>query len=113
MVFKEMRERNPLISKEEIEKETDKWVANPLTIPPHTTGGAVDLTIVDAQGNELPMGYVLNSVSEKSITKCEGLSTEEKKNRLLLIKLMSDVGFTNYPLEWWHWNYGDRMWAHF
>ena len=24
---------------------------------------------------------------------------------------MTTAGFTNYPAEWWHYSYGDRMWA--
>jgi D-alanyl-D-alanine dipeptidase len=24
---------------------------------------------------------------------------------------MSRAGFTNYPKEYWHWSYGDVMWA--
>ncbi|MEK6914663.1 MAG: hypothetical protein AABW83_03360 [Nanoarchaeota archaeon] len=26
---------------------------------------------------------------------------------------MTKSGFTNYPGEWWHWSYGDRIWAHY
>lgn len=24
---------------------------------------------------------------------------------------MTSVGFTNYPSEWWHYDYGDLFWA--
>ena len=24
---------------------------------------------------------------------------------------MQDAGFVNYPAEWWHYCYGDKMWA--
>jgi D-alanyl-D-alanine dipeptidase len=24
---------------------------------------------------------------------------------------MTEAGFVNYPLEWWHWSYGDKYWA--
>ncbi len=24
---------------------------------------------------------------------------------------MKKQGFVNYPAEWWHWSYGDKMWA--
>ncbi|MEK6825420.1 MAG: M15 family metallopeptidase [Nanoarchaeota archaeon] len=113
MVFEELKQKNPTFSEEMLKLETDKWVANPSTVPPHSTGGAIDLTIIDVEGNELPMGSSINTISEKSVTDCENLSSEEKKNRSLLITIMSEAGFTNYPLEWWHWNYGDRMWAHF
>ena len=35
----------------------------------------------------------------------------EVNRRELLINIMTKVGFVNYPLEWWHWSYGDRYWA--
>ncbi len=113
LVFEEIKEKNQSMTKEELILETDKWVANPETIPPHTTGAAVDITLVDVAGKELPMGSEINSISEKAHTICNGLTEEEQKNRSLLIDLMKKVGFTNYPLEWWHWSYGDRMWAYY
>jgi D-alanyl-D-alanine dipeptidase len=24
---------------------------------------------------------------------------------------MTDAGFANYPNEWWHFSWGDQMWA--
>lgn len=24
---------------------------------------------------------------------------------------MTEEGFVNYPAEWWHFSYGDKMWA--
>lgn len=31
---------------------------------------------------------------------------------LILSGALRDVGFINYPGEYWHWSYGDRYWAH-
>lgn len=33
-------------------------------------------------------------------------------NRRLLYTVMVEAGFTNYPLEWWHYDYGDQFWGH-
>lgn len=33
------------------------------------------------------------------------------KNRLILLRAMQRAGFVNYPTEWWHFSYGDKMWA--
>ena len=33
------------------------------------------------------------------------------KNRQLLVDVMTSVGFSNYPGEWWHYSYGESAWA--
>lgn len=110
-------------------------------IPPvHTTGGAVDLTILDPEGNELDMGTGFDAFTEKTRTdyfesarealpkaspceRTEGDNASEKKdegywakvrdNRRLLYHVMIQAGFTNLPSEWWHYDYGDRFWAYY
>jgi D-alanyl-D-alanine dipeptidase len=32
-------------------------------------------------------------------------------NRRLLFQAMTRAGFTNYPGEWWHFDYGNQRWA--
>jgi D-alanyl-D-alanine dipeptidase len=32
-------------------------------------------------------------------------------NRRLLHNTMTDAGFVNLPSEWWHFDYGDQLWA--
>lgn len=32
-------------------------------------------------------------------------------NRRLLYNVMIDNDFTNYPNEWWHFDYGNQFWA--
>ena len=29
----------------------------------------------------------------------------------MLYNVMTAAGFTNLPSEWWHYDYGDNMWA--
>ena len=111
-VFNELHEKNPAWSEEQVSAETDKWVANPSTVPPHSTGGAVDVTLAYGD-DEVDMGTEKNSISPQAATFSKGILNGAKKNRKILIKIMKSVGFTNYPLEWWHWSYGDRMWAHY
>jgi len=104
-------------NKEKIYQEVSKFVAPPDIIPPHTTGGAVDLTLATNKGKELDMGNRVNASPETSKKACftfaKNISDEAKKNRQLLINAMSKAGFVNYPTEWWHWSYGDRYWAYF
>ena len=88
---------------------------NPEMPPAHTTGGAVDLTLIDEQGNEFDMGTEFDDFSEKAETdyfeKQEFDGTDVQKNRRILKKAMEDAGFTNLPSEWWHYDYGDENWA--
>lgn len=39
------------------------------------------------------------------------LSPIISERRRLLCKVMNKEGFANYPGEWWHFSYGDQLWA--
>lgn len=101
----------------EIEKIVSGFVSvpseNKLTPPVHTTGGAVDVTIVDKNGDELDMGTVFDAFEESANTYFfeESKYEQIKTNRRLLYNTMISVGFTNLPSEWWHYDYGDAFWA--
>ena len=100
------------LSKEKLNKLCQRFVA-PVTegvIPPHCTGGAVDLTLV-RQGKQLDMGTLWGEMSSRSRTQSREITKKARLNRNLLIKAMKTEGFCNYPFEWWHWSYGDRYWA--
>ena len=83
-----------------------------LSPPPHSTGGALDLTIVDKNGIELDMGTKIDELIDASASDYyEHSQTLYQKNRELLVEVMSDAGFTQLPTEWWHFSYGDQIWA--
>ena len=90
---------------------------NPDYPPAHTTGGAVDLTLIDKYGNELDMGTDFDDFSEKAATdyfeKEEYNGSIIQKNRRILNQAMTKAGFTNLPSEWWHYDCGNRNWADF
>ena len=92
-----------------------RYVAPPDIEPPHSTGGAIDVTLVGDDGRELDLGTAVNASPEESggacFTNAGGLGAVAQANRTILAKLMSDRGFVNYGTEWWHWSYGDRYWA--
>ncbi len=96
-----------------IRKFVSEPVADRIAPPVHTTGGAIDITIVDAEGNELDMGTGFDAFSDRTNTAFYENTTEEeiKNNRRLLYNVMVSAGFTNLPSEWWHYDYGDRFWA--
>lgn len=81
----------------------------------HNYGLAVDITLADSLGNELPMGTPVDHLgSEANIDKEELLvargviTSEERANRLLLRDIMRRAGFTPLRSEWWHFNLTSR-----
>jgi len=97
-----------------IKEESIKFVApvEPGILPPHSTGGAVDLTL-EKDTQKLDMGSPWGELSERSRTHSSKISEAGRKNRIFLAELMHDAGFVNYPLEWWHWSIGDRTYAYY
>lgn len=83
-------------------------------VPPHTTGAAVDLTLT-WRGEPLALGTDYDSFSERA----HPAALEELRDGDILARdlrrLLSDAllkqEFAPYPLEWWHWSYGDQWWA--
>jgi len=94
---------------------------NPATWPLHITGGAIDLTLVDkATGKELLMEPQNSGYGNISHTHHAELMLEETpsaewteiaKNRRILYYAMLHAGFTNYPHEWWHYDFGTPMYG--
>lgn len=89
---------------------------------PHSSGGAVDLSIIDSSENYLNMGTAFDEFNIKANTRYYEQLLEEGKvlseddlvvlnNRRLLFHIMTTVGFTNYPEEWWHYDYGNQFWG--
>lgn len=77
----------------------------------HNYGLAVDITIVDDSGNELPMGTPVDHLGpEANIDREERMvadgfiSETERQNRLLLRRVMTSAGFKPLRTEWWHFN---------
>lgn len=107
----EMKQQHPSWSKKKLWEEATLYVADPSLTPPHSTGGTLDVTIIDGAGEEIDMGNALNTVGEKSNTFAEGLTKNQEENRLLLYNTLEDEGFVNLASEWWHYSYGDQYWA--
>ena len=110
-----LRKRHPDCSEEELLAEVSRFVAPP-SIAPHSTGGALDLTLVYRDtGLELEMGSDFNAEPSKAAgatyTAAVNITPVAKEHREILCNTMQSAGFVNYPSEWWHWSYGDRYWA--
>jgi zinc D-Ala-D-Ala dipeptidase len=87
-------------------KPDERYVANPTTGSDHNRGTAVDLTILDRNGEPLDMGTPFDEFSQKAYHTYLNLSAKVLKNRSLLKKTMASVGFHHIDTEWWHyaWN---------
>ncbi len=86
------------------------------TPPPHSTGAAVDVTLVDDAGQIVNMGSPIDEMSERSHPDYYANSdhSEAQKyhaHRQLLRDVMLKAGFQRNPREWWHFSLGDQMWA--
>lgn len=87
------------------------FVASPTTGSIHAFGMAVDIGLLDGQGNLVDMGLPYDSFAfyagkkgEKQALE-EGLLTETHiKNRELLRKVMAQGGWISLSSEWWHFN---------
>lgn len=118
-----LRRRAPHLDGRELLEEIQKYWAAPSdgaqSPSPHSTGGAVDLTLrFKATGQHLFMGGLFDDATEEAWTDaCErrpvvSMSDEDARaNRRLLYWAMTEAGFANNPTEWWHYSWGDQMWA--
>jgi D-alanyl-D-alanine dipeptidase len=84
------------------------------TPPPHSTGAAIDLTIVDDRQQPLDMGSPIDEMSDRSQPNYfaqAATGQQFHQNRELLRQVMESAGFQRHPGEWWHFSWGDQLWA--
>ena len=81
-----------------------KYVANPTTGSIHNRGGAVDISLVDKDGNEVEMGTSFDFFGIEASHGYKKLSSKVKSSRKLLKNIMLLHGFTAQESEWWHYN---------
>jgi len=82
--------------------------------PPHSTGAAVDLTILDDRQKPLDMGGNIDDLetAAPNIFYNDPAMQTAHNNRILLNDVMQKAGFTRLPFEWWHFSIGDQ-WAEY
>lgn len=129
MFYDEIKHKYPGWDHQAIEKETRKFVAHPtdrghFLIPPHNSGGAIDLAIYRLSNGEMcQFGTEFDASTEFSRTDyfeseyhaSKGFGEQEwetiRTHRRILYHLMVQAGFVNYNEEWWHYDLGDCIWA--
>lgn len=99
---------------EEIEELVSYFIAPP-NKSMHSTGGAVDALIYDLK-NECVMRFGTNdglkiNLNDKCYPYHPYITPEAKRNRKLLIGLFEQEGFVVDLKEYWHFDYGNSIWA--
>jgi D-alanyl-D-alanine dipeptidase len=121
-----LRIQHPQAEDHELDEKTQRYVSLPSSDPahpsPHATGGALDLSLRDETGKNLEMGAGFDIFDDRCHTRYYEVQVEQKgklapqeevwlRNRRILFHALTRVGFTNYPEEWWHFDYGNQFWA--
>jgi D-alanyl-D-alanine dipeptidase len=111
--FEKLKSEHPEWPLAILRREANKFWHPPDTraIPGHCTGGAVDVAILDPDGEPLDMTAPRREGRDTTATYSAYLTEAARANRELLIRVMTGAGFTNCYDEWWHWSYGDAGWA--
>lgn len=111
---------DPETQREEILQQVYQFWAvpnhNPKTPPPHSTGAAIDVTLVNEKGDVIDMGSEIDEISPRSFPNHFADSSDPEKQRYhdyrtILDRAMSSGGFKRHWNEWWHFSHGDQVWA--
>lgn len=86
-----------------------RFVINPHTgYSHHSRGAAVDITLVDDKGRELPMPTGFDDFTAKADRDYTDVDEEKARNARLLEQVMLRHGFKSIYYEWWHFVDSDR-----
>jgi D-alanyl-D-alanine dipeptidase len=84
---------------------------DPDSPPPHVTGGTVDLTLT-WDGVPLELGTAFDEcVGATAAVAYETVPGPERDLRRLLYHTLRAQGFVVLAEEWWHFEYGTRLWS--
>jgi zinc D-Ala-D-Ala dipeptidase len=106
---------HPEATEEEALEHARLFVSDPVVeLPPHCCGAAVDIYLFDSLTNQpVDCGSPVNLDEEISYLYTDFITPEQQANRGILLKAMLDAGFASAAFEWWHFSYGDQVWAWF
>lgn len=113
-IYRQVAANHPDLPAAEVERLTLQFASRPSNDPrrpsPHLTGGSVDITLADKDGRLLDMGSQFDEPTERSWTMAS-VGPQQTERRQLLVQAMAGAGFTNLASEWWHFDYGNWLWA--
>jgi len=81
-----------------------QYVADPKKGSIHNRGGAVDISLVNADGIELEMGTKFDFFGIQASHNYKKLPVPVLANRKYLKSIMIKNGFNSFDSEWWHYN---------
>jgi D-alanyl-D-alanine dipeptidase len=88
-----------------------RYVADPRKGSMHNRGAAVDLTLVNAQGEALEMGTPYDFFGPEAHPSYTNLPDSVLANRATLRDAMLSEGFQPITTEWWHFSLGGKNYA--
>ena len=115
--WKKLANEHPQWTDDRLQSAVEQFVTKATTqerIPPHSTGGAVDLTLVDENDSELDMGTIFDYFGDAArplYYEENGLDENICNNRRILRTAMLQNDFTPDDDEWWHYDFGNQLWA--
>lgn len=130
LILAALKEQHPTMSESELLERRNQIIARPSTPDnpsPHATGGAVDLRLrfkpspwtpdfvpdsfVDMGHTDGDTGTRNNPDYFEEFPPTTPEEVKAQQHRRLLYHLLTSYGFTVNPHEWWHFDYGDQLWA--
>jgi D-alanyl-D-alanine dipeptidase len=88
-----------------------KYVADPRKGSMHNRGSAIDLTIVDENGEQLDMGTAYDYFGKKGWTFYKELPEAVLNNRKLLRETLAKYELKHIKTEWWHFAYRSKRYS--
>ena len=115
--WNELASAHPDWDPEKLKVKVGKFVTapdNPRRIPPHSTGGSIDLTLETLAGKELDMGTGFDHFGPDAAAmyfEDLGSRPDIRDNRRTLREGMLSEDFRQDDDEWWHYDFGNQLYA--
>jgi len=111
-LYARLQRDNPDWHANDLYTEAARWISPPDGFGSgHQAGAAVDITLAMLNHRPLDMGTDINEKSTPLTMTASPVADDIRNNRDILITALAKYGLVNYPDEWWHFSYGDRLWA--
>lgn len=78
------------------------FLAPPEKGSPHSRGVAIDITLTTMEGVEIDMGTEIDDLTAKAFHTSIHVSRQARRNRMILLGIMTLAGWDHYVNEWWH-----------
>jgi len=110
-MFAKIQSEHPDWTPEQNYTEAARWVSPPDGFGSgHQAGAAIDITLATIDREPLDMGTDMQAFTPLTPTASD-VSAKARQSRDLLVNTLAAQSLINYPDEWWHFSYGDRLWA--